>query len=121
MSTLQAYRTYTAIVEHSGLSSAAQVLHKSTSAVSKQLAKLEDELGATLIERNTQLFSVTPLGEEFYHHCKQIIRSVEEAERMVRDRLLRPCGKLSITLPEVLVHTELPRHLAALTREYPEV
>ncbi|MDZ7683943.1 MAG: LysR family transcriptional regulator [Gammaproteobacteria bacterium] len=121
MSKFQEYRTFIAIVERKSLSHAADKLHKSTSTVSKQLAKLEEDLGATLIERNTQTFTVTPLGEEFYHHCKQILRNIEDAERMVRDRLLKPCGKLSISLPEVLLHTELLTHLAEFARSHSEV
>jgi len=121
MSKFQEYRTFIAIVERHGLSHAAEKLHKSTSTVSKQLAKLEDDLGATLIERNTHTFTVTPLGDEFYHHCKQILRNIEEAERMVRDRLAKPCGKLSVSVPEVLLQTELLAHLAEFARSHPEV
>ncbi len=121
MSKFHEYRTFTTIIEFKSLSAAAERLHRSTSSISKQLAKLEEDLGARLIERSTQTFSVTPLGEEFYHHCKQILRDIEDAEAMVRDRLLTPSGKLSISLPEVLLQTELLSHLAKFSRCYPEV
>ncbi|XOV86510.1 MAG: LysR family transcriptional regulator [Pseudomonadota bacterium] len=121
MSKIQEYRTFVAIVEERSLSAAAGRLHRSTSTISKQLARLEEELGATLVERNTQTFSVPPLGREFYHYCKQILRDIDEAERMVRDRLLKPSGKLSISLPEVLLHTELLSHLAEFSGNHPEV
>lgn len=121
MSKFDEYRTFAAIVEKKSLSRAAETLHKSTSSISKQLAKLEESLGATLVERNTQMIAVTPLGEEFYHHCKQVLRSVEEAERTVRDRLLNPYGKLSISLPEDLLHTELVSYIAEFCRMYRSV
>ncbi|MEX1237900.1 MAG: LysR family transcriptional regulator, partial [Pseudomonadales bacterium] len=121
MSKLHEYRTFVTIVERKSLTQAAEKLHRSTSTISKQLAKLEEDLGVTLIDRTTQSIMVTNVGEEFYYQCKEILKSVDEAERSVRDRLKAPAGKLSISIPEVLLRTELLSYLSDFTRKYKDV
>lgn len=109
------------IVERKSLTQAAEKLHRSTSTVSKQLSKLEEDLGVTLVDRTTQSIVVTSVGEAFYYQCKDILKSVDEAERSVRDRLKAPAGKLSISIPEVLLRTELLSYLAEFTEKYRDV
>ena len=118
MSKLNEYKTFVTIVECKGLTAAAEKLHRSTSTISKQLAKLEENLGVTLIERTTQSVAVTSLGTEFYSQCKEILKNVEEAERSLRDRMKAPSGKLSISIPEVLLRTALLTYLGEFTRQY---
>lgn len=118
MSKLNEYKTFVTIVECKGLTAAAEKLHRSASTISKQLAKLEEDLGASLIDRTTQSVVVTSLGIEFYSQCKEILKSVEEAERSLRDRMKAPSGKLSISIPEVLLRTALLTYLGEFTQQY---
>lgn len=121
MSRLQEYRVFIAVVESRSLTLAAERLHRSTSAVSKQLARLEADLGVQLIDRTTQSFFVTARGEQFYQQAKDILNAVDEAENSLKDSLDEPVGRLTISLPEALVETELIDHLADFTDAHPGI
>jgi len=54
---------FDALVREQGISAAARRLGVSKSHISKQLAQLETELGAQLVQRTTRRFSLTELGQ----------------------------------------------------------
>ncbi|MBL4630708.1 MAG: LysR family transcriptional regulator, partial [Paraglaciecola sp.] len=119
MSKLNDYQTFIAIVECSSLTLAANQLHRSVSAVSKQLTKLESHLGVKLIERSTQSLAITELGQGFYYQCKNILASIEHAEQRVKDELITPTGKLILSFPEVLLRTGFMDLLQEFNQKYP--
>ncbi|MDZ7685237.1 MAG: LysR family transcriptional regulator [Gammaproteobacteria bacterium] len=121
VASLQEYRAFLAVVETGSVSKAAQALYRSASAVSKQLAKLEQDLEVQLIDRTTQSVVVTRRGHDFYARCKEILASVDEAERAVKEDLASPSGRLSISIPEGLVNSRLMSHLADFAQTYPGV
>ncbi|MGO1544052.1 MAG: LysR family transcriptional regulator [Gulosibacter sp.] len=49
----------------------------STSAVSQHLARLQDDLGATLVEPIGRRLHITPAGQAFLPHARQILRELE--------------------------------------------
>lgn len=76
-------------------SRAAQQLHISHQALSKQIQQLEQELGAKLLERSTTRVSLTPAGEkvrevfvplvqELYDGYAQVVEYVQNKERLLR-------------------------------------
>ena len=65
------------VVEAHSFTAAAANLGLSKSAVSKQVTRLEDRLGARLLNRTTRRLSLTEAGAVFYERC---LRIVEEAE-----------------------------------------
>jgi len=121
MSKFDRYRTFVAIVEEGNLAAAAQALITSASSVSKQLSRLEQELGVQLLDRTTHTSAVTPAGLAFYHRAKDVLACVEEAEETARRQHLEPAGKLVIALPQVLLKTPLLALLQAFVAEYPGV
>jgi len=121
MSKLQEYRAFVTVVEENSLTQAARRLHRSASTISKQLAKLEQDLGVQLVDRTTQSIVVTRPGQVFFRRCKAILASVEEAERALKDDLEAPAGKLSVSVPEGLINTGLMSYLGEFCEAYPEV
>src|SRR5919206_1461930 len=61
-------------------SAAAQKLGYTQSAVSQQVAALEREAGATLIERNPRGIRLTDAGEALVRHADKILARLAEAE-----------------------------------------
>src|SRR5918911_2013532 len=61
-------------------SAAAQKLGYTQSAVSQQIAALEREAGATLIERNPRGIRLTDAGEALVRHADKILARLAEAE-----------------------------------------
>ena len=66
------------VVEKRSITAAAKALGLSPSAVSRRLARLEDNLHVRLINRSTHHMSLTEGGRIFYHHCA---RGLAEFER----------------------------------------
>lgn len=87
------------VVDSRSFSAAAARLGVSKSAVSKQIAKLEDRLGARLLNRTTRTLSPTDAGQDFYERCVRIVREVEEAERAIGHLSAEPRGLLRFNAP----------------------
>lgn len=73
---------FQAVVENHSFSEAAERCHVSQSAISQQIARLEDELGLSLLQRHNRTFRLTPAGEHFYRKSL-VLRS--DAEQLIRE------------------------------------
>ena len=81
--TLKQLRAFAAVVEAGSLTAAAGVLHVTPSAVSTQLRRLEEILGARTLERGRDgRVKLTPVGE-------QVLATVREIERALEDGFQR--------------------------------
>ncbi|MEV6885696.1 LysR family transcriptional regulator [Streptomyces sp. NPDC051135] len=78
---LTVWRTFVTVCRLGSLSAAAAELHHTQSAVSRQIAGLERQLGVPLMERHARGVRPTPAGEVFRHHA---LATLNEADRAVR-------------------------------------
>lgn len=121
MDQLTGMAIFAKVVESGGFTAAAQALGMSKSAVSKQVSRLEDRLGARLLNRTTRRSSLTEVGQAFYERCQRIVAEAEEAELAVTRLHAEPRGTLRINLPMSFglkhVAGALPEFMAA----YPEI
>jgi DNA-binding transcriptional LysR family regulator len=69
------------VVERGTLTDAARTLGMTPSAVSKLLGRLEDRLGARLINRTTRRLQLTPEGAAFYENGMRILAEIAAAEQ----------------------------------------
>jgi len=96
---LAAYRTFVAIVEQSSLTAAAEALGRSVQAVSRDLMRLESDLGSPLVLRTTRRRQLTTAGKEFYRRIAATLAELDRAEEDFRARTLRVAGPIKITGP----------------------
>lgn len=61
------------VVEHGSYTAAAKALGSTPSAVSRQMTRLEAELGVRLLQRTTRRQSLTPEGSEAYARCRELL------------------------------------------------
>ena len=109
------------VVESGGFTGAAKRLGLSVSAVTKNVARLEAELGAQLLARTTRRFAITEFGREYYASCRRIfdeIDSVEDALLQTRDN---PRGKLSMLCPAFFARVSLLPRLPEFYAKYPGI
>src|SRR3546814_16005703 len=86
-------------VECGACSPAALRLGISKSAVSKQVARLEDRLGVRLLNRTTRRLSLTEAGATVYAACRRVLEEAETAERAVSNLSTAPRGALTLNVP----------------------
>jgi DNA-binding transcriptional LysR family regulator len=99
MDRLTALEIFTTVVSEGSFSGAARQLGMSKSAVSKQVAALEDRLGARLLNRTTRRLSLTDPGALYYERANRIVAEAEEAEAEVSQLSASPRGVLRISAP----------------------
>jgi DNA-binding transcriptional LysR family regulator len=69
-----------AVADHRTVTAAAAALYLTPSAVSQQLAALEQESGHRLVERSTKGVRLTPAGEILLSHANAVLAQLERAE-----------------------------------------
>jgi DNA-binding transcriptional LysR family regulator len=82
---LTVWRTFVTVCRLGSLSAAAAELHHTQSAVSRQIAGLERQLGVPLVERHARGVRPTPAGEVFRRHALATLNEADRAVRAVRD------------------------------------
>lgn len=112
---------FVTMVEENSFTKAAEKLYQTQPALSIQIKKLENALGAQLIERKEKEILLTDAGEIFYPEAKRILEhytrtleAIDELKEMQRGRLLI-CAS---TLPGEYI---LPKMVGAFQRQYPGV
>ena len=79
-------------VESGGFSAAARQLGLTPSALSKLVTRLEDRLGARLLQRTTRRVQLTAEGAAFYARARPILKAMDEAEAEVAEAGSSPRG-----------------------------
>jgi len=97
MDRFQAIRAFVQVVESKSFVRAAERLHLSTTAVSRQVAELEAHLQTRLLQRTTRRISLTETGRAFYERCGQILSELDEAESEAAQEMAEPRGTIRLT------------------------
>ena len=72
-------RNFLVVARTLSYTKAAEILYKSQSVISRQIAAMEDELGMQLFNRNTRGVTLTPQGEVMARALKEIAEKYERA------------------------------------------
>ncbi|HEY5217403.1 MAG TPA: LysR family transcriptional regulator, partial [Pseudolabrys sp.] len=91
--------TFIAVASMRSLSEASRGQNLTPSAVSKQLAALEDHLGVTLVSRTTRGLSLTSAGQTLLPRAIKIVDEISSTLHDVRGSSLTPRGTLSVGAP----------------------
>jgi DNA-binding transcriptional LysR family regulator len=121
MDNLTRMAVFARVVEARSFSAAAAQLKTSRSAVSKQVARLEADLGARLLNRTTRQMSLTEVGAAFYEHCARMLVEVEAAENVVGRLRAAPRGRLRVSCPAAFGHLHIAPGIAAFLALYPDL
>jgi DNA-binding transcriptional LysR family regulator len=118
---LNAIRTFVAVVEAGGIRKAAEDLGTTKSSVSRQLAELEDRLGARLLHRSTRAFAVTDAGRELFERSHAAVHTLGRAGGFVSDLSASAGGLVRISAPPTLVASYLGAVVEEVLTRYPEI
>ena len=118
---LRQLRYFVEVAEREHISEAAEHLHVAQSAVSRQIANLEDELGTPLFERVGRNVKLTPIGKIFLEHSVTALKAIDFAVKQVDEYLDPAKGTIKIGFPTSLASYVLPTVISAFKKEYPDV
>jgi len=112
---------FVAVAENHGFSAAAKQLGCSTSHVSRQIARLEERVGCSLLARSTRLVSLTDSGEAYYQHCKDLVVGLQQANEQVTQQQVRLDGTLRVTAAGGFAEHFIAPALMVFAQEHPEL
>src|SRR5271165_719991 len=99
MDRLDAMRIFVAVAKLGSFAEAARQLRLSPSVVTRSIARLEEQLGLTVLSRTTRSLRLTERGEIYLESCQQILEDIDGAERRVRGENAEPRGDLKVAAP----------------------
>jgi len=121
MDKLTGMAVFARVVEANSFTEAARRLGMSKAAVSKQISRLEERLGARLLNRTTRRLSLTEVGAAFYERCARIMVEAEDAELAVTRLHAEPRGTLRVDAPVNFGLRYLAPLLPDFMARYPEL
>jgi DNA-binding transcriptional LysR family regulator len=110
-------RTFVAIVDCGSFTKAADVVHKTQSAVSMQMKRLEERIGCPLFERDGRASRLTEDGERLLTYARRIVKLNAECVAAFTEPDLR--GRVRLGLPDDYADRYLPEILARFSRSNP--
>ena len=110
-------RAFVTVAECEGFSAAGKVLHRTQSAISLQIKRLEDQMGKALFERTSRSVMLTGPGERLLPYARHMLTLEDEARealgQLTRGELIR------FGTSEEQAATYLPALLARFAERYP--
>ncbi|MDX5333159.1 MAG: LysR family transcriptional regulator [Gammaproteobacteria bacterium] len=121
MDSLSDVAVFVQVVDSQSFTAAAEKLGLSKSVVSKYVTRLEDRLGARLLNRTTRRLSLTEVGRAFYDRSREGLREIEAAEQEVSRLQAEPRGVLRINSPMSFGILHIAPALTEFQNMYPDL
>jgi DNA-binding transcriptional LysR family regulator len=112
-------RTFVVIAETGSFTRAAEVVHKTQSAVSMQMKRLEERIGRPVFERDGRASKLTEDGERLLDYARRIVKLNSEALATVVGSGLT--GSVRLGVPDDYADRYLPEIMARFARSHPDV
>jgi len=116
---IEQLRTFIAIAETGSFTRAADVVHKTQSAVSMQMKRLEERLGKPIFERDGRASKLTEDGERLLDYARRIVKLNAEALTSLTGAGLTGSARLGV--PDDYADRYLPEIMARFARSHPGV
>ena len=89
--------------------------------ISRQIAKLEEELGLQLLERNGRGVTLTRCGQILLRHAEMILDGMEQASKELELARRNPTGQVRLAAPATFMTLYMPEVLNRFMAEFPDV
>lgn len=119
MDRFEEMRVFVRIAERQSFTRASDDLQIPRATVTNLMKRMEQRLGARLLERTTRTVRLTHDGEAYYRRCVRLIADMEEAEGSFSN--LAPKGVLRVNLQGTLARHFVVPALPAFLARYPEI
>ncbi|WNL40063.1 LysR substrate-binding domain-containing protein [Halomonas sp. PAMB 3232] len=116
---LSCLRAFEAAARYCSFTQAGHELHLSQSAVSRQIKRLEDDLGRPLFERHVEGLRLTPSGERYFRVVQRLLRDLGDETARLRRRA--DSRQLTLASSPTIASIWLARQLPAFQRAHPHI
>jgi DNA-binding transcriptional LysR family regulator len=114
-------RYFLAVANAGSLSAASEQLFVAVSAISRQIQRLEHQVGAPLFERHARGMVLNEAGEIFAHHVRKNMLDMEYALAEIKGLKAVRRTLIRVVCTDGLAFTLLPRLIAAFRNDNPSV
>jgi len=114
-------RSFLVLSEQLHFRRAAEILHVSQPALSKQIRRLENMLGGQLLNRRSRGLHLTSAGHVLLQHARQVIEDSDSAERITRLALKGEAGTLRVGFGIAVLARGLPNLMLRFGKRFPNV
>ncbi len=112
-------RTFIAIAETGSFTKAAEVVHKTQSAVSMQMKRLEERIERPIFARDGRASKLTEDGARLLDYARRLVKLNAETVAAFSDAALS--GRVRLGVPDDYADRYLPEIMARFSRAYPSV
>ncbi len=112
-------RTFIAIAETGSFTRAAEVVHKTQSAVSMQMKRLEERIERPIFARDGRASKLTEDGQRLLDYARRLVKLNVETIAAFSDAALS--GRVRLGVPDDYADRYLPEIMARFSRAYPGV
>lgn len=121
MGRLEDLQAFARVVDARGFSGAARLLGTTKSAVSKQVVRLEDQLGTRLLHRTTRSVSPTAEGRAVYERALRLLDESLAMETELAGRRDEPRGVLRLSVSTALGNLQFTALMAEFCTRHPQI
>ncbi|MGA2653587.1 MAG: LysR substrate-binding domain-containing protein [Terracidiphilus sp.] len=114
-------RSFLVLSEQLHFRRAAEILHISQPALSKQILRLENLLGGQLLNRRSRGLHLTSAGQVLLQHARQVIEDSDSVERITRLALKGEAGTLRVGFGIAVLARGLPNLMLRFRKRFPNV
>ncbi|SAK52140.1 LysR family transcriptional regulator [Caballeronia fortuita] len=118
---LRDIRALVAVAEAGSFTRAAERLHLSQPALTVQIRRLEEAVGARLLDRNSRNVALTPTGRELLPLLRKSLRDMENVLRDARAMGVGESGTIRIACLPTFAASVLPELIIGMKRDVPRV
>lgn len=112
-------RTFVAVADTGNLTHAGARVHRTQSAISMQIKRLEENVGAALFERGSRGVVLTRKGEQLLANARRIVAMIDETAASLASPPLK--GEVRIGIPDEYGSRMLSRALSAFASVHSDV
>jgi DNA-binding transcriptional LysR family regulator len=112
-------RTFVAVADTGNLTRASEIVHRTQSAVSMQIKRLEEDIGTPLFVRGPRGVALTAKGDQLLSNARRIVLLIDETTASLSAPPL--VGRVRLGIPEEYGVSVLSPALEAFAKTHPEV
>jgi len=118
---LDQLRAFIAVADLRSFRQAADELHLSPPALSRRIERLEERVGARLLERSSRSVRLSVVGEAFLERVRAVLEDLDDAVLGVHELSSGHTGRITVAAVPSAASSFVPRALARLAERYPGI